>query len=125
MARRVIIDLPSAGGQLLNQGGCVLFYGVRETTGAAAAAARFFDGVSTAGKLILPVGLASGASTSSGFVCHAVPFRQGLFYEVVAGALEGAVSVLLQHQCDEYWAVLEGEIAQVLHPGAPTPITTG
>lgn len=114
MGRRVIIPLPAASGILTNESGCLLFYAARETSGAAAATLRLRDGSTGAGTLILPVGLLSAGSSSSGFQRCAIPFRQGLFYELVAGAIEGSVSVLLQHSCDEYWARLAQEAEHIL-----------
>lgn len=107
MARRVVVELPGASGELVSGGGCLLAYGAREKSGAAAASFSLVDGSTDAGLLLLPIGLAAGASSNGGFVHCAIPFRQGLWFNLDAGTVIGAVSVLLAHDCEQHWAMFE------------------
>lgn len=107
MSKRVIVELPAASGQLVNTAGCLLLHATRETTGAAAAVYRFFDGAGTGGMMILPVSLTASQSTRDNFWRCVLPFRQGLYYQLVSGAVEGNVAVLLDHDCHGYWALIE------------------
>lgn len=100
----VTIELPTASGQLINTGGCLVLHATRETTGSAAAVYRLWDGSTNAGKLLLPVSLSSGESTRDYIHAHHLSFTTGLYYELVSGALEGAVSVLCDHRCHDAWA---------------------
>lgn len=104
MAQRVIVDLPASSGQLVNTAGCLLLHATRETTGGAAAVYHLYDGSGTGGKLILPVALGGGQSTRDSFTAHAMPFLQGLWFNLDSGVVEGNVSVLLDHDCDAFWA---------------------
>jgi hypothetical protein len=117
VARRAVISLPAASGELLSGNGCVLAYAARESTGAAAAAFSLIDGSSDSGRLLLPVGLSASASSNGGFVHCAVPFRQSLWFNLDSGAVVGAVVVLLAHDCEAHWALFE----QRLQALATTP----
>jgi len=117
MARPTPIELPPASGQLDNGSGCLLMHSTRETTGVGSAVYRFWDGSSTGGMLILPVSLTPGQSTRDTFTHHILPYRQGLFFQLVSGTIEGLVIVLNAHDCIEYWYKIEQELKNVLVGG--------
>lgn len=95
------IVLPDASGQLVNTGGCLVFHASEETSGSAAAHYRLWDGTDTSGALIVPVSLSADQSTRDFFPAHIAMFRTGLYYELVDGAVEGAVGVRVDHNCDK------------------------
>lgn len=95
------ITLPAVSGQVLNYGGCLTVHATRETSGSAVATYRFWDGVNNKGQLILPVQLGASESTRDDFREHHITFKNGLYYELVDGAIEGTVSVLVEHECDK------------------------
>jgi len=97
--RSMTLNLPGASGQLVNTGGCLTIHATRETTGSAAAVYRLWDGSSATGTLLLPVSLTSSESTRDDFRNHHLMFRTGLYFELVSGAIEGEVSVLVEHDC--------------------------
>lgn len=112
----MIVPLPSASGLLVNGSGCLLMHATRETTGTTPATYRLFDGSGTGGELLLPVSLTAGQSTRD-FVRRCVlPFRQGLFFQIVSGAVEGSVSVLVDHRCHDYWAQIEQQLISLTRP---------
>lgn len=116
MASRVVVELPTSSGQLVNTAGCLLLHATRETTGGAAAVYHLYDGSGTGGKLLLPVALSAGQSTRDSFMPHALPFKQGLWFNLDSGLVEGDVSVFLDHDCDVFWA----EAYDLLHAAAGT-----
>ena len=101
--RPVTLNLPSESGQIVNTGGCLTVHATRETTGSAAAVYRLWDGVSNESTLLLPISLSAGESTRDDFRDHHIRFQVGLYFELVSGALEGSVSVLVDHQCE--WCI--------------------
>ena len=105
------IDLPAASGVLVNYAGCLTVHSTRETSGTAAAVYRLWDGSTNEGTLLLPVSLAISESTRDDFYNHHIVFRTGLYYELVSGTIEGSVSVLVDHDCNEILEVLLHEIA--------------
>lgn len=84
------ITLPAVTGSLSGQAGTLRGWSVRETSGAAAARFRLFDGSSTGGQLICDVALAAGGSTVIWLGDEGVVLGAGLFYSLDAGALSGA-----------------------------------
>lgn len=117
MARRVSVTFPAQSGLLANLAGCLLVQTARETSGAAVATYRLWDGTGTDGRLIVPVGLPAGASVSDNFYRCVMPFRQGLFYELVAGAVEGAATVLIDHDCENWFQHVEEELLALIGGG--------
>lgn len=98
--RNTVLNMPKASQVLFNGSGCVTFHSSRETSGAAVATYRLWDGGSAAGTLLLPVELAASESTRDGFFQHVLPFKTGLYFELVAGTIEGAVGICFDHNCD-------------------------
>lgn len=83
--------LNGASLRLSTSAGQVLGYSVRETSGAAAAVLRLRDGSDTSGDLVATIQLPANASATVWLAPHGVAFVQGLYAEVVSGALEGVV----------------------------------
>ena len=104
--RPITLNLPSSSDQLINTAGCLTVHATRETSGSAPAVYRLWDGTSAAGTLLLTVSLTASESTRDDFREHHLTFRTGLYYELVSGALEGQVSLLVEHRCDELWHAL-------------------
>ena len=99
---RSLITLPKASGLVLGRSGCLLVHSVRETSGSAAAAIRLYDGANASGQLMLSIGLAAGEASTLSYERCVLPFKTSLYLDVVSGAIEGAVSVLSAHDCDEH-----------------------
>lgn len=95
------IVLPATSGQLVNTGGCLVMHATHETTGSAAAHYQLLDGTDSSGSLLVPVSLSADQSTRDMFPSHIIQFEVGLWYELVDGAVEGAVSIRTHHDCDE------------------------
>lgn len=95
------INLPSASGQLTNEGGCIGYFAVYETTGIATASFILYDGSGAAGYEILPITLAANESTSDRIGWHYQRFETGLYYDLISGSVGGSVSVLFDHRCEE------------------------
>jgi len=104
--RPTVLNLPAASGQLINTGGCLTWHSTRETSGAAAAAYRIWDGSSASGTKLLDVSLVASGSARDFIGQHVLPFKTGLYFELVSGALEGSVAVALEHDCARYLLTL-------------------
>jgi len=68
-------------------------YSIRETSGTGVATVRFHDGVDAGGDILMPIQLAAGESARDWLMPHGIAFVNGLFCEVVAGTIEGAVFI--------------------------------
>jgi hypothetical protein len=99
----VSINLPKASGVLINTGGCLVIHAARETSGSAAAVYRLWDSDRASGQLLLPISLTAKESTRDYFQAHHLTFKTSLYYELVSGQLEGSVSVMCDHRCEEVW----------------------
>lgn len=115
--RTISIVLPAESGLLINTSGCFVFHATRETTGSAAAVYRLWDGETSGERLLVPVSLSEGESTRDFFAAHIVKFETGLYYELVSGAVEGAVGVRVEHDCEQ----LENLAALMVLNGYPEP----
>jgi len=93
------VNLPGASGILYNADGCIVVHATRETSGGASAVYRLWDGSSASGTLLLPVSLDASESTRDDFRAHHLPFRTGLYFELVSGTIEGCVSFACDHRC--------------------------
>lgn len=62
-----------------------------ESTGAAPAKVRLWDGADTSGELVGAVSLVAGGNAREFFGPQGVGLSQGLFVEVVTGAVEGTM----------------------------------
>lgn len=80
--------------------GHVLRISLRETTGAASAVVRFWDGSQAAGILLDSIALTPGQSTRDMYRSHQYRYTIGLFIQVVSGLVEGAV-VIGKHEHGE------------------------
>lgn len=83
--------LNGASLRLSASAGQVLGWSVRETSGAAGAVLHLRDGIDASGDLAATIGLAANGAATTWLAPHGVAFVQGLYAEVVSGALEGVV----------------------------------
>ena len=85
----------AASHTVLNGGASFLCgWALRETTGAAAAAIRLWDGASNNDQLLLTLALASGAGDRYILDRHGIWITTGrVFLEVVAGSVEGLLYI--------------------------------
>lgn len=65
-----------------------------ESTGTAPATVRLWDGASTTGQLKDPISLSAGQSTRDYYKLYQYRYENGLFLEIVSGAVEGCVDVI-------------------------------
>jgi hypothetical protein len=89
--RALIGALPVASGLLDNTAGRLTFWSFTETTGAATAEIRLFDGSSAGGASIADITLAAGQSTRDWLGHDGLPYETGLFLQVVSGTVNGQV----------------------------------
>lgn len=78
--------LGAVGGRLLLMG-----FGVKESTGAAAAEVDLFDGKDVTGQLVAPVTLTAGQGRTDYYGPGGVLLERGYFPNLLAGAVTGAV----------------------------------
>lgn len=88
-----IIDWPAGAVsvQLVSRRGVLLWYALRETTGAAAAAVRLRSGADATSTMIAPIALATGASDSQWIGGCGIPCDAGVYLEAVSGSTEGSI----------------------------------
>jgi hypothetical protein len=96
------IRIPAASGQLTNEAGCIGYFAVAESTGGASAEFNLWDGSSAAGYNLLPITLNAGESTSDRIGWHFQRFETGLYFDLESGSVEGSISVLLNHLCEDH-----------------------
>ena len=104
--RTTVLNMPAASGILYNGSGCLTLHASRETTGTTAAVYQLWDGASNQGTLIVPVSLSASESTRDFFPSHLVPFKTGLYFELVSGTIEGAIGICFEHECDNVLAMM-------------------
>lgn len=89
----VVVPLasPAASGQVINIAGRITWFSLRETSGAAAAVVRYYDGSGASGKLMAAISLQASESTREWVGNHGLPFGGGLYLQVVSGSVEGSI----------------------------------
>lgn len=94
---------PSAASTLVIQGGgrLIVANGL-ETTGAAAATFKVLDGNASDAKLLVPIYLPAGTSSSDYFGDHGIPFTNGIYVEAVTGTFEGNVLIHLDEDYEAW-----------------------
>lgn len=85
------VVLPAASGLVYSGAGRVMGWTFRETGGVAAAHLRLWDSSSASGKLITPVSLSADQSTRDWLGPHGLALYQGVFFQLLDGAVEGSV----------------------------------
>lgn len=112
-AQSMAIPTTGVGGVIVVQGrGVLKGWAFRETTGAAVATLNLWDGTNNAGLLLSPLGLASAGHESIWLGEQGVSYTRGLFIEVTAGSVIGALWVMPQ----EFIAVDDLNFAYVTSP---------
>lgn len=102
--RPVVLDIPVASGQLVTGSGCLTWHASQETTGSAPASYIVYDAPSSShlNHQLLPIQLSAGQSTRDFIPPHIIPFNQGIYYDLVSGAVSGTFAVMLGHDCEEH-----------------------
>lgn len=95
MRPRIIpIGSPAASGVVDGRGGRIVYWTFRETSGVAGAVFRFWDGSNNQGALVAPFSLDPGESIREFPGFHSLPYRVGLFLEILSGTVEGQVTIV-------------------------------
>lgn len=114
-AQSIATASPLTTSQVLLSGrGVLKGWAFRETTGAAVATLNLWDGTSNAGLMVAPLGLASAGHESIWLGELGVSFTRGLFVEVTAGSIVGALWVVPQ----EFLTVDGADFAYATAPSA-------
>lgn len=88
---------PATTGLILISGrGVLTGWAIKETTGAAVAAMTVRDGLTSAGLTIAPINLASNESNREWFSDWGIAFSNGLFLDITAGSISGALWIIPQ-----------------------------
>ena len=87
-------NVPTASASLISGRVLVFGYAVAETTGSATAALRLRDGTASSGTRILPIHLAANESVRDWFGPNGIVYQQGIYVEVVSGAIEGSIWII-------------------------------
>lgn len=100
----------AVSGQMLNGAALIFGWSFRETTNAAIATVELYDGTSTGGALITSITLAINESTRDLMGGNGLEILTGIYLNVVAGSVKGAV-----------WAVPADahNLRDVMRNGAP------
>jgi hypothetical protein len=96
----------SGTGTVIHGAGCLTYSMAVETSGSAAAEMSLFDGNANNGELLTTYTLSAGQSTSESNGPHWVAFERGIYVVTTSGAIQGAVTVYVDHVCNE-WLRLE------------------
>ena len=99
-------------GQLVLGHGCITYSEAIETSGTASSTVQFYDGAGANGQVLMEYSLAASQSTSEQWGPHWMPFEQGLFYDVTAGACSGSLTVWVDHDC-EWWLEVAHQAAEL------------
>lgn len=94
------IELPAASRLLLRGRGLLKGYAVRESSATATARLTIRDGSSASGRIIVPLTLQINESVRDWFSEEGIAFEQGIFFELVAGTIEGSVFVIPEVRID-------------------------
>lgn len=96
-AQSIALPTQGVGGAILLSGrGVLKGWAFRETGGVAVATFNLWDGTSNAGLLLSPLGLAAAGHESLWLGELGISFTRGLFVEVTAGSVIGAVWAIPQ-----------------------------
>jgi hypothetical protein len=71
-----------------------VFWTFRETSGGAGATFRLWDSSGNSGALVAPFSLDPGESIREFPGFHSLPYRVGLYLEVLSGTFEGQVTIV-------------------------------
>lgn len=78
----------TASRALVSMGGRLMGWSVRETSGSAGCVVELYDGTSSAGQLIVPVGVGNGTYIGAWFGDVGLDIEQGIFANVVVGVMD-------------------------------------
>jgi hypothetical protein len=122
----VTVQFPAASGQLIGEGGCILWHSSYETSGSSTAQYSLWDGTTNSGNMLMTVTLAAGQSTRDYIHIHHMPFYQGLYWHLDSGATAGNVIVQIAHNCRDHWRLEQQKLEdyyRALAEPLPAPTT--
>lgn len=99
------ISGPAQSGVVDGAGGRIVYWAWRETSGATSATFRLWDGSNNGGALIAPITLQPNESVREFPGFHSLPYRVGLFLEVLSGSVEGQITVVPWREGDSDFGV--------------------
>lgn len=82
-----------------------MYWAWRETSGASTATFRLWDGSNNGGAMVAPFTLQPNESVREFPGFHSLPYRVGLFLEILSGTIEGQVTVVPWSERDGEWGV--------------------
>ena len=100
--RPIPCTLPAASGGLITGSGYIVYWSALETTGNAAAGFQLIDGNDANGQLLIDVSLSAGESTSEYIGKRLLFYTKSLYFDLVSGAVGGAVTVHACESSEEY-----------------------
>ena len=111
-ARLLQFDVPLISQQVDYSSGMIRWWAFRETTNVFPAVFDFYDGTSAGGQLLLPISLAPGESTRDFAFGHVIPYKVGLFLNVISGGFEPVMQVdeLFHWEHDALPVVIIGQL---------------
>ena len=83
--------ISSYGGILIPGDGLIAGFNLHETTGASSAFVKIHDGQDTSAPVMLFISLGAGESTRDWYFPGGLKFKQGVYVEIVTGAIEGVM----------------------------------
>ena len=114
-ASPILFPASSAGLVALGGSGLLVGIGVRETAGAAAAF-DVLDGTTSGGNVIVPYTLAANQSVREWFAPWGIDFTNGLFVNITAGTVRGALYVIPTELADLPGADIEYQVGPSATP---------
>jgi hypothetical protein len=98
----------SGSGVILRGRGCLTYFELYETTGAASAGVTVFDGGNANGVQRLDYTLTSNQSTSENWDLHYMPFWHGIYLQNNSGTIAGSLTAWMDHDCTEWLLAQHG-----------------
>jgi hypothetical protein len=95
--RPVPCTFPAASGLLITGSGYIPYWSARDTSVAGGSVFQIIDGGNVNGQILVDVSTNSGESTSEYIGKRLLFYTKSLYYNLVSGAIEGAVTV---HACE-------------------------
>jgi hypothetical protein len=89
------IGSPAISGVVDGRAGHIVYWALRETSGTNPAMFRLWDGSNNQGSMIAPFSLDPGESIRENSGMHSLPYRVGLYLEILSGTIEGQITSVL------------------------------
>lgn len=98
------ITLPAASAELTAIPGCIVGWSFEDTTASSGSVFDLWDGSAASGQVQAQFTTNAGQSFRDFPDKHLFPFRNGLYFSLVSGTVVGQVTVLLDHECNDFHA---------------------